>query len=59
MLFRSGALTALGKVLPRSLPLAIVLTVVYPFSLLLLGFYSPVERARLRRLLPLRTVSAS
>jgi O-antigen/teichoic acid export membrane protein len=59
LLLAAGALTALGKLLPTSLPLAIGLTVVYPFSLVLVGFYSPVERARLRRLLPLRTVSAS
>jgi O-antigen/teichoic acid export membrane protein len=55
----AGILTALGKLLPQSLPLAIGLTLVYPLSLGLLGFYLPVERARLRRLLPLRTVSAS
>jgi O-antigen/teichoic acid export membrane protein len=48
----AGALTALGKLLPTSLPLAIGLTVVYPLVLGLLGFYSPVERQRLRRLLP-------
>jgi O-antigen/teichoic acid export membrane protein len=55
----AGILTALGKLLPQSLPLAIGLTLAYPLSLGLLGFYLPVERARLRRLLPLRTVSAS
>ena len=59
VLVAAGALTALGKVLPSSLALAIGLSLVYPFALALLGFYSPVERARLRRLLPLRTASAS
>jgi O-antigen/teichoic acid export membrane protein len=59
VLIAAGALTAAGKLLPSSLPLEIGLTLVYPFSLALLGFYSPVEKARLRRLLPLRTVSAS
>jgi O-antigen/teichoic acid export membrane protein len=59
VLVAAGALTALGKFLPSSLPLAIGLTLVYPLSLGLVGFYSPVERARLRRLLPLRTASAS
>jgi O-antigen/teichoic acid export membrane protein len=59
VLVAAGVLTAVGKLLPSSLPLAIALTAVYPFSLALLGFYSPVERARLRRLLPPRTVSAS
>jgi O-antigen/teichoic acid export membrane protein len=58
VLLAAGALTALGKVLPTSLPLAIGLTFVYPFWLGLLRFYSPLEKARLRRLLPLRTVSA-
>jgi O-antigen/teichoic acid export membrane protein len=59
VLLAAGGLTALGKLLPTSLPLAIGLTLVYPLSLALFRFYSPVERARLRRLLPLRTVSAS
>jgi O-antigen/teichoic acid export membrane protein len=48
----AGALTALGKLLPQSLPLAIGLTLAYPLALGLLGFYLPVERQRLRRLLP-------
>jgi len=52
LLVGAGVLTALGKLLPTSLPLAIGLTLVYPLSLAVLGFYSPVERARLRRLLP-------
>ena len=52
VLVAAGALTALGKLLPSSLPLAIGLTVAYPLALGLLGFYLPVERRRLRRLLP-------
>ena len=52
VLVAAGVLTALGKLLPTSLPLAIGLTLVYPLSLGVLGFYSPLERARLRRLLP-------
>jgi len=39
----------------RSLPLAIALCVAYPLVLLPLGFYLPAERARLRRLVPLRS----
>jgi hypothetical protein len=52
VLLAAGALTAVGKLLPQSLPLAIGLTVAYPLALGLLGFYLPVERQRLRRLLP-------
>jgi O-antigen/teichoic acid export membrane protein len=52
ILVAAGALTALGKLLPTSLPLAIGLTLVYPLSLALFGFYLPAERQRLRRLLP-------
>ena len=48
----AGTLTSAGKLLPESLPLAIGLTVAYPLALGLLGFYLPVERQRLRRLLP-------
>ena len=47
------ALTVAGYEL-RSLPVAIGLCVVYPLVLLPLGFYLPAERARLRRLVPLR-----
>jgi hypothetical protein len=47
------ALTALGKLLPARVVLAVALTAAYPFLLALLGFYLPVERRRLRRLLPL------
>ena len=38
----------------RSLPLAIALCIAYPLVLLPLGFYLPDERARLKRLVPLR-----
>jgi O-antigen/teichoic acid export membrane protein len=48
----AGVLTAAGKLLPESLPLAIGLTLAYPLALGALGFYLPVERQRLRRLLP-------
>jgi O-antigen/teichoic acid export membrane protein len=47
-------LTAVGYEV-RSLPLAVALCVAYPFVLLPLGFYLPAERARLRRLVPLRS----
>jgi O-antigen/teichoic acid export membrane protein len=47
-------LTAVGYEV-RSLPLAIALCVAYPLVLLPLGFYLPAERARLRRLVPLRS----
>ena len=48
------ALTAVGYEV-RSLPLSIALCLVYPLLLLPLGFYLPAERARLRRLVPLRS----
>jgi O-antigen/teichoic acid export membrane protein len=48
------ALTAVGYEL-HSLPVAIGLCVVYPLLLLPLGFYLPAERARLRRLVPIRS----
>jgi O-antigen/teichoic acid export membrane protein len=47
------ALTVVGYEL-RSLPIAIGLCIVYPLLLLPLGFYLPAERARLRRLVPVR-----
>jgi O-antigen/teichoic acid export membrane protein len=47
------ALTVLGKLLPSRLVLALALSAAYPFLLALLGFYLPVERRRLRRLLPI------
>jgi O-antigen/teichoic acid export membrane protein len=47
------ALTVAGKVAHVSLPVAAALVVVYPLVLLPLGFYLPVERQRLRRLVPL------
>ena len=46
-------LTAVGFEL-RSLPVAIAFCVAYPLLLLPLGFYLPAERARLKRLSPLR-----
>jgi O-antigen/teichoic acid export membrane protein len=48
----AGALTAIGKEIPHSLPLAIGLTLAYPLVLAAFGFYLPAERKRLRRLLP-------
>jgi O-antigen/teichoic acid export membrane protein len=48
------ALAAIGYEL-RSLPVSIALFVAYPLLLLPLGFYLPAERARLRRLVPLRS----
>jgi CBS domain containing-hemolysin-like protein len=52
ILVTAGALTLVGELLPRSLALEIGLTLAYPLALGLLGFYLPVERQRLRRLLP-------
>jgi O-antigen/teichoic acid export membrane protein len=52
LLLAAGGLTLVGELLPRSLALAFGLTLAYPFALGLLGFYLPVERRRLRRLLP-------
>jgi O-antigen/teichoic acid export membrane protein len=45
-----AALLAVGKLLDVSLPVALALCAAYPLALLLLGFYLPAERARLRRL---------
>ena len=47
----AGALTAVG-VAVGSLPLAVVLILLYPLALLPFGFYQPAELARLRRLAP-------
>ncbi|HEY2938083.1 MAG TPA: oligosaccharide flippase family protein [Gaiellaceae bacterium] len=47
-------LTALGRVLHVPLGVALALVVAYPVVLALLGFYLPAERARLRRLVPIR-----
>jgi O-antigen/teichoic acid export membrane protein len=47
------ALTVVGKVMDVPLGVALVLTAGYPLLLAVLGFYLPVERKRLRRLLPL------
>jgi O-antigen/teichoic acid export membrane protein len=44
------AITVAGKALDAPLPVAVALTLVYPLALVPLGFYLPVERARLRRL---------
>src|ERR671931_256635 len=46
-------LTVVGKVVDAPLAIALGLTASYPFVLALLGFYLPVERRRLRRLLPI------
>jgi O-antigen/teichoic acid export membrane protein len=46
-------LTVLGKLVDAPLVLALALTAVYPLLLALFGFYLPVERKRLRRLLPI------
>jgi O-antigen/teichoic acid export membrane protein len=46
-------LTVLGKLLDVPLAVALVLTAVFPLVLLLLGFYLPAERQRIRRLLPI------
>src|SRR5213079_122555 len=49
----SVALTVFGKVMDVPLGVALALTASFPLVLLLLGFYLPVERQRLRRLLPI------
>jgi O-antigen/teichoic acid export membrane protein len=50
------ALTVVGKLLDVNLPVALALTLAYPFALGAVGFYLPAERARIgafgRRLLP-------
>ena len=46
-------LTVLGSLLDVPLPGAIALALAYPFVLLVLGFYLPAERARLKRLVPI------
>ncbi|HEU5279196.1 MAG TPA: oligosaccharide flippase family protein [Gaiellaceae bacterium] len=46
-------LTVFGKLLDVPLGVALVLTAAFPLLLLLLGFYLPAERQRLRRLLPI------
>jgi len=46
-------LTVLGKLVAAPLALALGLTAAYPLLLAVLGFYLPVERRRLRRLLPI------
>ena len=49
----SVGLTVFGKVMDVPLGVALALTAAFPVVLLLLGFYLPVERRRLRRLLPI------
>ena len=49
----SVGLTVFGKVMDVPLGVALALTAAFPVVLLLLGFYLPVERQRLRRLLPI------
>jgi O-antigen/teichoic acid export membrane protein len=49
----SVGLTVLGKVLDAPFPVALALTAAFPMVLLLLGFYLPAERQRLRRLWPI------
>ncbi len=51
--FAAVGLTLLARVPGLPLAPSIVLVAVYPLVLLLLGFYLPAERARLRRLVPL------
>src|SRR5947208_1871025 len=46
-------LTVLGKLLDAPLAVALALTAAFPLVLLVLGFYLPAERRRLRRLLPI------
>jgi O-antigen/teichoic acid export membrane protein len=50
----AAGLAIVGTVFKISLPIAIGLVAVYPLALALTGFYLPVERAILRRLLPAR-----
>jgi O-antigen/teichoic acid export membrane protein len=49
----AAALTVVGKTAHVSLPVALLLSLVYPLVLLPLGFYLPAERMRLRRVVPL------
>jgi O-antigen/teichoic acid export membrane protein len=48
----AGGLTVAGKAFDVTLPVAVALTLSFPFVLALLGFYLPAERRRLRRLFP-------
>jgi O-antigen/teichoic acid export membrane protein len=52
ILLTAGVLTGIGEALPQSIPVALGLTLVFPLLLVPFGFYLPVERKRLRRLLP-------
>jgi O-antigen/teichoic acid export membrane protein len=51
--FAAVGLTLIGKLLDVPLPVALLLTAAFPLVLLVLGFYLPAERRRLRRLLPI------
>jgi O-antigen/teichoic acid export membrane protein len=51
--FAAVGLTVLGKLFNVPLGVALALTAVYPLVLLLLGFYLPAERQRIRRILPI------
>jgi hypothetical protein len=48
----AAALTVTARAAGLSLAPSVALVVMYPLVLLLLGFYLPAERARLRRLVP-------
>lgn len=52
ILIAAGVLTGIGEVVPRSIPLALGLTALFPLVLAAFGFYLPAERERIRRLLP-------
>jgi hypothetical protein len=49
----AAGLTVAARATGLSLAPSFALVAVYPLVLLLLGFYLPAERARLRRLVPL------
>jgi O-antigen/teichoic acid export membrane protein len=51
--FAAVGLTLLGKLADVPLAVALALAAAYPVLLALLGFYLPVERRQLRRLLPI------
>jgi O-antigen/teichoic acid export membrane protein len=53
VLLSAASLTITSRVAGLSLAPSVALVVAYPVVLLLLGFYLPAERARLRRLVPL------
>jgi O-antigen/teichoic acid export membrane protein len=51
----SAGLTVLARATHLSLAPSVALVAIFPLLLLPLGFYLPAERARLRRLVPLRS----